>query len=212
MAPRGLRALFLLAMVCEAVGHGGRPNARSRIRLCSPASSLAPGTVLIAQPDQYDHYYHEAVMLVLEHGEGGSRGVLLNRETPFTMGEMATGMDCFAQSTVYRGGNGGSDTVLMLHTRSDLRGAKPVGDSGLYLGGLKDAQELVSTGAADVSAFKFFFNSERWAPSELAKQVGQRVWWSTSEVTHDQIIAARGDRSLHSNLKRRLALGTTAQE
>lgn len=205
------RGLALLAFL--SVGHSRRVHARARVRLCGPppaAPALAPGAVLIAQPDQYDHFYHEAVMLVLEHGEGGSRGVLLNRETPFTMGEMAASMDCFSESLVYRGGNAGSDTVLMLHARAGVRGAKPVGESGLYLGGLKHAQELVSSGAADASAFKFFFNSELWAPTELEKQIEQQVWWSTRQVTPDQVVAARGDRSLHSNLKRRLALGGSA--
>lgn len=206
------RALVLLATLCATAAHARRVSPRAHIRLCSQSLSsiapgVAPGSVLIAQPDQYDHFYHEAVMLVLEHGEGGSRGVLLNRETPFTMGELTPNMDCFAESPVYRGGNAGSDTVLMLHARSDLRGAKPVGESGLYLGGLKHAQELVSSGGADASAFKFFFNSEIWAPSELEKQIKQQVWWSTQQVTADQVVAARGDRSLHSNLKRRLALG-----
>ena len=51
----------------------------------------------------------------------------------------------------------GSDTAIMLH-KFDLDGyAKPAG-KGLYLGGLKQARELILSGGAVPKDFKFFFN------------------------------------------------------
>ena len=48
-----------------------------------PASALAPGCVLVAEPGSFDHYFLESLVLLLEHGPAGSRGVLLNHETPW---------------------------------------------------------------------------------------------------------------------------------
>ncbi|KAG8469925.1 hypothetical protein KFE25_006380 [Diacronema lutheri] len=175
--------------------------------MCASSSlsrSLRAGTVLVSQPDQYDHFFHEAVVLVCEHSEHGSRGVLLNRETPFTMGEMASGMGCFDEHSVHRGGNGGADTVLMLHARADVAGSKPIGSSGLYLGGLRHAQQLVADGLAEPSEFKFFFNSEVWAPGALEQQL-RTLWWVTNDFGASEVVAAKGDRSLHAVLRKRLA-------
>lgn len=193
-----------LAVVCQArtVSHP-----RARVSLCATlesASGLRSGTVLVSRPDQYDHFFNDAVILLCEHGDSGSRGVLLNRETPFTMGEMAAGMGCFADSSVHRGGNGGADTVLMLHARADVTGSTPIGNSGLYLGGLKHAQQLIAEGRADVSEFKFFYNSQVWGSGSLEAQLEQ-TWLTTDDVTAAEIMSARGDRTLHSKLKRRLA-------
>ncbi|KAJ1629614.1 hypothetical protein T492DRAFT_1009616 [Pavlovales sp. CCMP2436] len=198
-----LAGLLALLGLARASGLGGR----ARVSLSAPTQHLRPGAVLVAQPDQFDHFLHEAVLLVCEHGPGGGRGVLLNRETPFTMGEMAEGMGCFSTSIVYRGGGAGADTVLMLHSVGEVQGAKPLGDSGLFLGGLASARELVGDGRAPAASFKFFFKSEIWAPGELELQLERQVWWAVDGATADEVIAARGDRALHSNWKKRFGLG-----
>lgn len=183
-------------------------HARARLSMCantSPTHILRPGSVLIARPDQYDHFFNEAVVLICEHNERGSRGLQLNRETPFTMGEMAGGMGCFSDSSVHRGGNGGADTVLMLHARADVHGSTQIGHCGLYLGGLKHAQQLVDEGRATVDEFKFFYNSQVWGPGLLEKQL-EETWLVTNDIAADDIICAKGDRTLHSKLKKRLAM------
>jgi putative AlgH/UPF0301 family transcriptional regulator len=196
------------AMLLLTPGLSGAPQ-RASVRLCAALvdGPIAPGSVLVSQPEQFDAFFHEAVLLLLEHSsDRGSRGVLLNRETPFTMGEMAAGMDCFADNIVYRGGNGGEDTVLMLHCQAGLPGSTLVGESGLFLGGLKGAQELVGSGQVDASAFKFFFNTQVWAPGQLQTELESNVWWATDTIGATEVVAARGDRSLHGKFKRRLKL------
>jgi len=144
-------------------------------------------------------------MLVYMHSPEGSRGVLLNLETPFLMGEMAEGMGCFAESPVFRGGGAGPDSVIMLHDCAGVEGAVPVGDSGLYVGGLRHAQELVEAGEARVDRFKFFFNQEIWAAGEIDAQLEKNVWWVLNGVPPADVLENRGNRGVHAHFKRKLS-------
>ena len=51
---------------------------------------LAPG-FLIAMPQMVDPNFHHAVVLVLEHGETGAMGLVINREAPLTLKDLAEG-------------------------------------------------------------------------------------------------------------------------
>ena len=76
-----------------------------------PASALAPGCVLVAEPGSFDHYFLESLVLLLEHGPAGSRGVLLNHETPWQVEEMSPGaLLPFQANGVFLGGDAGRVT------------------------------------------------------------------------------------------------------
>lgn len=64
----------------------------------------------------------------------------------------------------------------MLHAIADLEGATPVGDSGVFLGGLADADRRCRSGENDPSDFKFFFNYVRWPAGELERDVASGRW------------------------------------
>lgn len=201
MATTATRTLLGVAAVCPALGaqvssafRGAPARARASVRL-DGRELLSPGVVLVAKDDQFDHFYHEAVVFLHVHSPEGSRGVLLNRETPFLMGEMAEGMGCFAQNPVFRGGGGGTDTVLMFHDQPFVQGSKPIGQSGIFAGGLAHAQACISEGKCDASCFKFFFNQEVWAPGELERQLERDVWWVLADVPAAEILTELGTQS-----------------
>jgi len=64
--------------------------------------------VLLAAPGSFDHYFLESLVLIIEHDAStGTRGVLLNHETPWEVEEMAPGAfdDTFAANPVFLGGD-----------------------------------------------------------------------------------------------------------
>ena len=81
----------------------------------------------------------------------------------------------------------------MIHAQSDLAGARPLGSSGLYLGGLAAAAERVDAGDADADDFKFFFNFAKWGPRELDDAVADGRWTAYDGVPED--ISLRQDRN-----------------
>lgn len=61
----------------------------------------------------------------------------------------------------------------MIHPH-DILGARPLGDTGLFVGGFVSALELVEEGGAKPGDFKFFFNHLAWPRGALEEQVRQR--------------------------------------
>lgn len=68
------------------------PNAESR--WAHPLIRPELGCLIIAKENlftQQQQYFYRAVMLVIQHDEDGTVGLILNRPTTFTMGDLCTG-------------------------------------------------------------------------------------------------------------------------
>ena len=61
----------------------------------------------------------------------------------------------------------------MIHPH-DILGARPLGDTGLFVGGFVSALDLVEEGGAKPGDFKFFFNHLAWPPGALEEQVREK--------------------------------------
>ena len=141
-----------------------------------PVTALERGVVLLAQPDEFNHFLIRASVLLFDYGtERGSRGVILERATAFTMGETSPNAEPFEGNTLFMGGDDGSDTAMMFH-RYDLGGMSKYLGSGVYLGGMKEAREMVLNRKAKPRDFKFIFNSVEWAPGLLETEIAQGRW------------------------------------
>jgi hypothetical protein len=133
--PNGQEALQRLQNVVRRVADQWRPASSQesfeivRRRLFEPLSNVATGCVLVASPDEIDHFSRHAVVLVLSHGAQGSRGVTLEMATAFNVGEMAASLadSPFAALPLFRGGSAGKDQIVMLHDVEDLGGSQPIG-------------------------------------------------------------------------------------
>jgi putative AlgH/UPF0301 family transcriptional regulator len=142
----------------------------------SPATFLSKGVVLLAQPTEFNHFLIKAAILVYDYGsEKGSKGVILERATAFSMGETSPNSGPFEPNTLYLGGEDGKDTALMFH-KYDLPGYSKYVGAGIYQGGLKAAKMLVESEEASAKDFKFIFNSVEWAPGGLEMEVEAGRW------------------------------------
>jgi hypothetical protein len=162
-----------------------------------PNAIVREGAVLVAPPEEYNHYLMRSALFVYamgldDYNEQVIRCVVLDNPTPFTLGEMATGLNGMERdgsssssassspllnNLIYRGGNLGGETAMMLHSRKELE-RDEIGTSGIYEGGLAQALSQVKTiteadadaneaQAPMVNDFKFFFNYCQFSPVEL---------------------------------------------
>ena len=138
------------------------------------------GCLLLASEEEFklgQQYFHQAVILVLEHHEKGSMGVILNRPTQYNMGYVG-GDDSspFANNQLYFGGDVCDGTVSFLHGSSEVAGGSEV-LPGVYLGGYDSACELVKDGTLKPTDFKFFARYCGWAPGQLESECERGVWY-----------------------------------
>ena len=153
----------------------------------SKADHVSQGVVLLAQPSEYNHFLIKAAVFVYDFGTGrGSKGVILERATAFSMGETSPNSGPFGLNTLYLGGEDGSDRAIMFHKYDLGEKSKYIG-AGIYTGGLTQAAVLVEESSASPKDFKFIFNSVEWGPGQLEAEV-QAGRWDVANIPSNLIL------------------------
>jgi putative transcriptional regulator len=136
--------------------------------------------LLVARGDNFtqgQQYFHQAVILMLEHDEKGSMGVILNRPTQYSMGYVSGDESGpFSENALYFGGDVGDGTVSFLHGSSSVSGSVEV-SNGVFLGGYESACELVKQGEVEANDCKFFARYCGWGPGQLKSECERGVWY-----------------------------------
>ncbi|RYG94341.1 hypothetical protein EON65_57645 [archaeon] len=130
------------------------------------------GCVLLSQPKEYDHWLSKAAILIFEHNEQGSKGLIIDKPSPMTMGSSSPGIGAFESNTLFMGGKSGSDTAVMIHALNLGFKSRPLG-YGMYIGGLKAATDMVERFEAHPRDFKFIFNNVEWKAGMLEEDIGK---------------------------------------
>jgi putative transcriptional regulator len=105
-------------------------------------SAVGPGTFLIANPTLRDPNFLRTVVLLCEHSEQGSMGLIINRPSEVKLADaLSTKVSPKSEERLFVGGPVQPDSLLVLHRLAKtVPGAKPIGD-GMGFGG--DMQALL---------------------------------------------------------------------
>jgi putative transcriptional regulator len=132
------------------------------------------GTFLVARPVLRDPNFRQSVVLILEHGDGGALGVIVNRPAPAKELPMP----------VFMGGPCQSPGLIMLHGHAewtepgddeDGAGAREV-VPGVYVGDaavLARASDLPSDAA---HRYRVFWGYSGWGPGQLEQELASGAW------------------------------------
>jgi putative transcriptional regulator len=139
--------------------------------------SLAPG-FLIAMPQLGDPNFHRAVVLMIEHGETGSMGLVLNRQGPLSLKDLARGQKMRLsperhRDSVYIGGPVEPQRGFLLHDAPGIAEKHEV-MPGLYLSLTLDAlQPLLER---DEGHLRFCLGYAGWGPKQLEGELAGGSW------------------------------------
>ena len=141
-------------------------------------SSLT-GRLLVATPALADPNFDRAVVLLLDHDEEGSLGVVLNRPTPVDVGDILEGWADLAgePGVVFQGGPVALDSALAL-------AVVPGEDSG-PLGwrrvhgaiGLVDLEAPPELLASALGSLRIFAGYAGWGPGQLEDELVEGAWY-----------------------------------
>ena len=141
-------------------------------------SSVGKGVLLVASPSLEDPNFHQAVVLVVEHGSGGTVGIILNRPTKLLLSEALPGITAL-KGTSYRlfaGGPVEASRFLLLFRAKELPAdARPV-FNGVYLGRTPRVIERIITQAKPTETFRAFAGFAAWAPRQLEAEMLVGAW------------------------------------
>ena len=160
----------LVAMVC-LLWLGAAPA------LAAPAS-LEPGMLLVARAALPDPRFHEAVVLVVQHGSQGTAGLILNRPSRLTLTEVLPTLPVLAGAgnKLSYGGPVAPRTFMVLVKAAGTppQPAQKVLEA-VYLTGTPQLATWLASGPPD-AVYRVFAGYVGWAPEQLADETARGDW------------------------------------
>lgn len=141
-----------------------------------PPASLR-GRLLVAAPPLVDPNFDRTVVLVLEHGDEGALGIVLNRPTATELDDALPEWKPYAArpAVVFVGGPVAPDAVIALARAPGAGGDGWVGLLG-DLGTIDVGREPGDL-AIDVTTMRVFVGYAGWAPGQLEGELAQGAWF-----------------------------------
>jgi putative transcriptional regulator len=125
-----------------------------------------------------DPNFHETVVLIVEHGSGGTLGLIVNRSTKVFLSEALPDL-AQLKGTTHRLFTGGpvepTRLLLLVRLREPAIGFRPVFD-GVYVGDTLGIVERMITQPKPTETFRAFAGYARWAPGQLKHEMYQGAW------------------------------------
>jgi putative transcriptional regulator len=141
-------------------------------------SSVEEGLLLVASPSLTDPNFRQTVLLIVEHGPGGTAGVILNRSTDVLLSQAMPDLPVLKETSyrLFAGGPVAPDhLVLLFRLKEPPADARPVFD-GVYFGGTPALLERIITQAKPTETFRAFAGHAGWAPGQLEFEMLQGAW------------------------------------
>ncbi|MCX4700362.1 YqgE/AlgH family protein [Streptomyces sp. NBC_01352] len=144
-------------------------------------SSLT-GRLLVATPALADPNFDRAVVLLLDHDEEGSLGVVLNRPTPVDVGDILEGWAELAgePGVVFQGGPVSLDSALgvaVIPGGASVDGA-PLGWRRVHGAiGLVDLEAPPELLASALGSLRIFAGYAGWGPGQLEDELVEGAWY-----------------------------------
>ncbi len=145
-------------------------------------SSLT-GRLLVASPALADPNFSRAVVLLLDHDDEGTLGVVLNRPTPVEVHDVLAAWAGLAgvPQVVFQGGPVSLDSALALAVvPGDHRGQDtgPLGWRRVHGAiGLVDLEAPPELLAAELGSLRIFAGYAGWRPGQLEEELKEGAWY-----------------------------------
>lgn len=137
-------------------------------------TSPHPGCLLLADPFLDQEHFVRAVILLIEHNQDESFGLVLNHPTELHLNDVTHLSNL--NLPIYSGGPVGSDQLFYLHRFSNIDGALQINEQ-LYFGGewqqvLKKAQ----LAKAPQKQLRIFRGYAGWCAQQLEDELAEHAW------------------------------------
>ncbi|MDW7709108.1 MAG: YqgE/AlgH family protein [Deferrisomatales bacterium] len=129
-------------------------------------------------PQLKDPNFEQTVVLLCEHGEDGALGLVVNRPTPFTLGDIYDGQDIEGRGDsgepVHFGGPVQPEMGFVLYEGREYEGSLSA-LPGVHLG---TSLEILRDIAASRGPERFLFclGYAGWAPDQMEQELGRNDW------------------------------------
>jgi putative transcriptional regulator len=146
------------------------------------SNNIAPkaGKILIAEPFLPDIYFNRSVILLVEHNEEGSLGIVMNKPSKEFVSDAIEDFPDF-KGKLYLGGPVSTDRLFFIHSRPDLFDESYHIMENLYWGSsMKDLKDLIMLGLINAEEVRIFVGYSGWNENQLNEEIKNNTWLISS--------------------------------
>ncbi len=141
------------------------------------------GHFLIAHKHLKDTNFYKTVVLIVEHGDDGAMGVVVNRPSSIKVAHALSEHFDFPddENVVYLGGPVEPGALFILHNAPELNGQEKPVVPGLYVAGSSEVFQSVIRAAAEGHVglnFRVFCGCAGWSAGQLEGELARGDWYS----------------------------------
>lgn len=134
------------------------------------------GDILLSEPFLPDPTFERTVILICDHTEEGSIGLILNRPTSFQFDQFIKDVPGFVEPLFY-GGPVQQTTLHYIHKKKQiLDGAIDIGNGLFWGGNFEQLISLIKTDHVNKKDFRFFLGYSGWGKNQLMEEIKQKSW------------------------------------
>jgi len=137
---------------------------------------IAKGKLLLSEPFLKDYFFKRSVIMMLDHDEFGSMGMIINRETEYFISDLVDDFPNF-DSRVFLGGPVQTENIFILHRKGDLITGSQEVMPGLYWGGdFEQIKEMIKLGVLKNTDLRFYLGYSGWSKGQLDGELKENSW------------------------------------
>ena len=134
------------------------------------------GDVLISEPFMNDFYFRRSVILLIDHNEKGSLGVIFNKRLTIPFNEIVQGFPEF-NADVYLGGPVETDRIFFIHTVGEMIPDSHLISNGLYWrGNINVLKSMIKMDLIKPHEVRFYVGYAGWDGGQLRNELKANTW------------------------------------
>lgn len=134
------------------------------------------GDVLISEPFMNDFYFRRSVILLIDHNEEGSLGVIFNKRLTIPFNEIVQGFPEF-NADVYLGGPVETDRIFFIHTVGEMIPDSHLISNGLYWSGnINVLKSMIKMDLIKPHEVRFYVGYAGWDGGQLRNELKANTW------------------------------------
>ncbi len=148
---------------------------------------LKSGTFLVAKPGLRGGNFEKAVILLVQHQEEGSWGIIINQPTVIPISSALPSIEMlqeFSDPLFFGGPVSQNEMVILIRSSHEIAGAQNLFGE-LYISGDIEALNPVLQTVTSRTVFRAYAGSAGWAPGQLQAEVDSGNWWVVNADVHD---------------------------
>jgi putative transcriptional regulator len=158
------------------------------------------GKVLIAEPFLGDPNFERSVVLICEHNEEGSFGLVLNNVSKNTIADVVD--DIYVEFPLFIGGPVEQNTLHFVHRLGHLiEDSIDLGNGIFWSGDFESVKSLLSIGTIKSEDIRFFIGYSGWGAGQLRNELAQNTWF-VSDINSDVLFEEYTNQFWRTVLKR----------